>query len=227
MKMAVLGTGMVGRAHAERLNELGHEVVMGTQNVEETLKKSEPDALEGEFHVNWQEQHSDINLAIFADAARDAEIIIEALNGQIAVEVLKSIEPELAGKVLIDISNPLVFSDDTPPTLFVCNTDSLGEQIQRALPSVKVVKSLNTISAELQVHPKKLAHGNHVVFMSGNDSEAKIVASDLLKGYDWEHIVDLGDITTSRGAEMMMPMWLQLMKVEGTYRFNYQIVKDK
>jgi predicted dinucleotide-binding enzyme len=226
MKIAVLGTGMVGRAHVGRLSELGHDVVMGTQDVEATLNKSEPDPMGGDFFVTWHEKHPDIKLATFADAAKESELIIGALNGQVTLKLLKAIEPNLSNKVLIDISNPLDFSKGMPPSLFACNTDSLGEQIQRALPQVKVVKSLNTISADIQVCPKNLAKGNHVVFMSGNHADAKAIVSDLLKSYGWQQIIDLGDIITSRGAEMMMPMWLQLMKTEGTSRFNYQIIKD-
>ena len=139
--------------------------------------------------------------------------------------MLKTLEVHLDGKILIDISNPLDFSKGMPPSLFVCNTDSLGERIQNALPKTKVVKTLNTTNAYLQVNPQQLAKGDHHIFVSGNDLGAKTKVIDILKNwYGWKNIIDLGDITTSRGAEMLLPIWLRLFGSLQNPMFNFKVV---
>ncbi len=224
MKVAVLGTGMVGRAHAAKLAELNHDVTLGTNDVTKTMAETNSDQMGNPPFSTWQKEHPKIKLANFADAVKDAEMIIEALHGAIAVEVLKTLENNLIDKVLIDIANPLDFSKGMPPSLFVSNTDSLGEQIQKALPKTKVVKTFNTMNAMLQVNPHQLANGEHHIFVSGNDIDAKTKVKELLKSYNWKHIIDLGDITTARGTEMMMPFWLRLWGSLKTPMFNYKIV---
>ena len=215
MKVSVFGTGMVGLAHAEKLFELGHEVVVGTNDVEKTIKEN----------GGWFKEHSKVQLLTFPEAADYGEIIFEALRGSGAVKVLKPLANKLAGKILIDISNPLDFSKGMPPSLFVTNTDSLGEQIQNALPKTKVVKSFNTMNASLQVNPNLLAKGDHQIFISGNDVEAKSKVVEILKSYGWKNILDLGDITASRATESLMLVWLRLMDVLKTPMFNYKIIK--
>lgn len=226
MKVSVLGTGMVGRAHATKLLAMGHDVVIGTNDVTKTMAATKPDAMGNPPFSVWYKDHGKIRLATFADAAIHGEIVIEALHGEIAVEVLKKIESELADKILIDISNPLDFSKGMPPSLFVSNTDSLGEQVQNALPRVKVVKTFNTMTAPLQVNPTMLKDGDHHIFVSGNDSSAKMKVTNLLKSYGWKNIIDLGDITTARGTEMLMPFWLRLWGTLKTPMFNYKIVQN-
>lgn len=226
MNIAVLGTGMVGRAQAAKLAELGHTVVMGTNNVERKMAEDKEDSMGNPPFKVWHKDHGSIKLVSFVEAAKHGEIVIEALHGDAAVGVLKTVESELAGKVLIDIANPLDFSKGMPPFLFVNNTDSLGEQIQRALPQTKVVKSFNTLNAILQVNPHLLAGGDHDIFLSGNDAKAKTVVIEILKSYGWKNIHDLGNITTARGTEMLMPLWLQLFGSFKTPMFNYKIVKE-
>lgn len=224
MIVAVLGTGMVGRAHAAKLVELGHDVKVGTNYVAKTLAETKPDQMGNPPYQVWQKDNPVVKLASFADAVNNADLVLEALHGAIAVEVLKTLESAIAGKVLIDIANPLDFSKGMPPTLSVSNTDSLGEQIQKALPETKVVKTFNTMNALLQVNPKLLADGDHHIFVSGNDEDAKSKVTELLKSYGWKHIIDLGDITTARGTEMMMPVWLRLWGSLKTPMFNYKII---
>jgi predicted dinucleotide-binding enzyme len=132
----------------------------------------------------------------------------------------------LAGKILIDVSNPLDFSKGFPPTLTVCNTDSVGEQIQKAFPKTKVVKALNTMTAALMVDPAKVAGGDHHVFVSGNDTEAKLRVADLLKTwFGWKNVIDVGDITTARGVEMILPLWVRLYSALGSPMFNFKIAR--
>lgn len=224
MKIAVLGTGVVGRAHAVRLSELGHDVVMGTRDVEKKLAEDKPDQMGNPPFSTWQKKHTSVKLVAFPDAVAQAEMIFEALHGQIAIETLTILEKHLQGKVLVDISNPLDFSKGMPPTLFVCNTDSLGEQIQKILPETKVVKAFNTTNAMLQVNPLQLDEGDHHLFICGNDEGAKKQVADIAKSYGWKNIIDLGDISNARGMEIMLPMWLRIWNALQNPMFNFKVV---
>ena len=173
MKIAVLGTGVVGQTLAGKLAELGHQVSMGTRNVVDALAKTAPDNFGRPPLSEWVKQNQKVTVAAFSDAAKNAEIIIVATNGLATIDALELAGKEnLAGKVIVDVSNPLDFSKGFPPSLFVCNTDSLAEQIQRKFPDSRVVKSLNTMTASIMVNPS-LVPGDHTVFLSGNDDEAK------------------------------------------------------
>ncbi len=166
-----------------------------------------------------------IQPATFAAAAAGAEVVVNATNGASSIDVLAlGGADNLAGKVLLDVANPLDFSAGLPPTLFVKDTDSLGEQIQRTFPEARVVKSLNTLNADLMVNPEKLPEGSSV-FVSGNDEGAKAAVTVLLKEYGHSDIIDLGDITTARGTEMLLPVWLRLYGALGTPEFNFKIVR--
>jgi hypothetical protein len=131
----------------------------------------------------------------------------------------------LAGKILLDVSNPLDFSKGMPPTLTISNTDSLGEAIQRQLPDVRVVKTLNTMNCRIMVDAARVP-GEHDVFVAGNDPEARAqVARWLKEWFGWKAPVDLGDITASRGLEMWLPLWLRIMGSVKTPDFNVKIVR--
>ncbi len=127
--------------------------------------------------------------------------------------------------MLIDIANPLDFSHGMPPSLSVCNTDSLGEHIQRAFPRARVVKTLNTVNANVMVAPKELAGGDHTMFVCGNDAEAKRTVTGLLGEFGWTDIVDLGDITAARATEMYLPLWLRLFGAAGSPTFSIKVVR--
>ena len=226
MNIGILGTGVVGRAHAAKLAALGHDVVIGTRDTARTLAQDSAGRHGQCTFQRLARRAPRVKLAAFAEAAAHGEIVINAIHGAAAVETLKPLERALDGKVLIDITNPLDFSKGMPPSLFVSNTDSLGEQIQRALPKTKVVKTLNTMNAMLQVDARRLAGGDHHVFLSGNDAPAKARVTALLgEWYGWENVIDLGDITTARGAEMILPLWVRLWGVLQTPFFNFKIVK--
>ena len=226
MRFGVIGTGVVGKTIAARLAGLGHEVMVGTREPAETLSREEPDRYGNPPFSAWQEEHPEVNLGTFAEAAAHAETVINATAGTVSLEALEQAgEDNLSGKVLIDISNPLDFSKGMPPTLSVSNTDSLGEQIQRAFPEVKVVKTLHTMNAQLMVDPSQLAQGDHSVFVGGDDPEAKAAVTDLLRSFGWSDIIDLGDITTARGTEMMLPVWVRLFGALQKPIFNFKIVR--
>ena len=225
MKIAVLGTGMVGQAIAARLSGQGHDVTIGTRDPQATLARTGPDGMGNPPFSAWAEDHAQVNLATLSEAAAGAELVVNATNGSGAMPALEQAGAEnLAGKVLVDISNPLDFSKGFPPTLFVKDSDSLGEQIQRAFPETRVVKTLNTLNANLMVNPKELG-AESSVFVSGDDEAAKATVTELLHSFGHTDVIDLGNITTARGTEMLLPVWLRLMGALGTAAFNFKIVR--
>ncbi len=216
MKIAVLGTGMVGTTIGSKLVSLGHEVRLGAR--EATNEKA----------AAWA--HAGGPLAshgTFADAAAFGELVFHCAKGTAALEVLQAAGADnLRGKVLIDTSNPLDFSRGMPPTLTVSNTDSLGEQLQRAFPETHVVKALNTVNCELMVNPQRLADGDHDLFICGNDAHAKSRATEVLRGwFGWKNVVDLGDITNSRGTEAYLLLWVRLWGALKIVDFNVKVVR--
>jgi 8-hydroxy-5-deazaflavin:NADPH oxidoreductase len=226
MNVAVLGTGTVGQALAGKFAELGHQVTIGTRDVAATAARTDPDAMGNPPYSVWAASHAAVRLATFADAAADADLIVNATSGHVSISALQAAGREnLAAKVLMDVANPLDFSAGFPPTLFVKDTDSLGEQIQGTFPQLKVVKTLNTMTAALMTDPRQLADGDHSVFVCGNDANAKKVVSAILESFGHADIIDLGDITAARGTEMYLPIWLRLMGTIGTPIFNVKVVR--
>jgi hypothetical protein len=226
MKIAVFGTGVVGQVISEKLTELGHEVMIGTRNVESTLARSAPDNFGRPPFKEWQKRFSGIRLGTYTEAAKFGEFIVNATNGTGTMTALEQAgKSNLANKVMLDISNPLDFSKGMPPTLFICNTDSLGEQIQRTYPETLVVKSLNTMNAYVMVNPGLLPEDHHV-FLSGNDDEAKARVKEVLHAFGWkeQNMIDMGDISTARGTEQLLPIWVRLWGTLKNPMFNFKIV---
>ncbi len=218
MRLGVLGTGMVGETIGTKLVQIGHEVRMGSRTADNEKAVA---------WVNKNYAHAAlVSHGTFADAAAFGVIVFNCTSGKASLDALRLAGAEnLKGKVLIDIANALDFSRGMPPSLLVCNTDSLGEQIQRAFPDVKVVKTLNTMNCNMMVNPS-LVKDDHDVFVSGNDAEAKATVTALLKeGFGWKNVIDLGDITTARGTEMLLPLWVNLRGVLQTAQFNFKIAK--
>lgn len=215
VRIGVLGTGMVGRTLAGSLVALGHEVMMGSRqagnaNAVAWAAQAGPSAREGSF----------------ADAAGFGMIVVNATAGAASLGALAAAGADaLAGKVLLDVANPLDHAPGATGVLTVCNTDSLGEQIQRAFPDTRVVKALNTMSAEVMVKPR-LVPGSHNVFLCGEDAEAKVEVAGLLEAFGWPaaDIVDLGGISAARGTEMYLALWLGLWGVAGTGRLNVRLI---
>jgi predicted dinucleotide-binding enzyme len=225
MKIAVLGTGMVGQALAGRLASLGHDTTVGTRDPAATMARTQPDAMGNPPYAAWSAEHPAVSLATFADAASRAELVVHAGNGEGALDLLRQAgSANLAGKVLMDVAQPLDFSAGFPPTMFVCNTDSLGEQIQREFPEARVVKTLNTMNASVMVDPASLG-SESTVFVSGDDADAKTAVTSLLEGFGHTDVIDLGDISTARGSEMLIVAWLRLMGSLGTVQFNWKVVR--
>jgi predicted dinucleotide-binding enzyme len=216
MRIGVLGTGSVGQTLAGKLVELGHEVRMGSREAG------------NERAVDWAGAAGDrASEGDFADAAGFAELVVNATAGSASIEALRSAGPTaLAGKVLLDVANPLDFSKGMPPTLTVSNDDSLGEQIQREFPDALVVKSLNTVNAAVMVDPGSLPEP-HTMFVCGDDEAAKAEVLELLEGFGWPRadVLDLGDISAARGMEMYLPLWVRLYGATGTPALNIKVIR--
>lgn len=230
MRIAVLGTGIVGQTLASGLVGLGHDVMMGTRDVQEKLQEDGADRYGNPPVKDWIAANGSVKLVSFADAAEFGELVINATNGANSLNALDlATEENLAGKVIVDVSNPLDFSKGMPPFLIegLNNTNSLGEEIQKEFPDTKVVKTFNTMNCFLMVNPKSLAGGNHVNYISGNDNEAKAKVKKLLKEFGWkdENLLDLGDITAARAQESVLLVWLRIMQSLNSGEFNFQIVK--
>jgi predicted dinucleotide-binding enzyme len=201
MRIGVLGTGVVGTTIAGKLRELGHDVLIGSRTA-------------GEDAVP------------FADAAAHGELVFNCTNGNASLEALNAAGAEnFAGKVLVDVANPLDFSQGRPPLVGVSTGDSIGEQIQRAFPEAKVVKALNTVSANVMIDPG-LVPGEHDLFLCGNDDDAKARVAELLQSFGWpaERVLDLGDITAARAQELYVALWVRLVGVAGGATFNIHLV---
>ena len=200
MRVGILGAGMVGQNLAAKLRELGHAVAIGTRSPRE-------DAVS------------------YAEAAAAAELVINATGGLVSLDALAAAGAEnLAGKVLIDVSNPLDGSQGFPPRVAVGNDDSVAERIQLAYPETRVVKALNTVNTQVMVDPASVP-GNHVIFVCGDDADAKAEVVALLGTFGWpaDRIVDLGDITGARATEQYLVLWLRLLAQLGNARFNISL----
>ncbi|MBK8448647.1 MAG: NAD(P)-binding domain-containing protein [Saprospiraceae bacterium] len=216
MNIAVLGTGIVGETIGSKLIELGHTIKMGSRT--NTNEKG----------LAWvQKNGSQASLGTFAKAATFAEVIFNCTKRVEAVGILKSIDPNaLQNKILIDLTNPLDFSNGMPPSLSICNTNSLGEEIQQNFPELKVVKTLNTMWCGLMVNPSLIGDEAHVNFICGNDEDAKSWVKELLRSFGWKNnqLIDLDDISAARGTEMYLPLWLRIYGATKNGAFNIKII---
>lgn len=213
MHIGILGTGDVGQTIGTKLIQLGHEVCMGSRD------PANPKA------IAWAKQEGEhASFGNFSDAAKFGEIIFNCTLGSASLDALRQAgEENLDGKILIDTSNPLDYSQEIW-TLTVGNNDSLGEQIQRAYPRLKVVKSLNTVNCNVMVEPSKLIEKTDI-FVGGNDLDAKATVVKMLReGFGWKSVIDLGDIRTSRAVEAYVLFWQCLRNEINSARFNIRLV---
>jgi predicted dinucleotide-binding enzyme len=219
MRIAVLGSGMVGNAIATKLVQLGHQIMMGSRTANSDAGQAWLRSVGGKAQ-----------LGTFAEAAAFGEMVFDCTNGANSLAALRQAGPaNLRGKILVHVGNPLDTSKGMPPSLTVCNTDSLGEQVQREFPEVLVVKALNTVNCEIMIAPTRVP-GDHDLFICGNDAAAKReVANRFSEWFGWKpgNIIDLGDITNARGTEMFLALWVRLWGVLGTPHFNIHVVRGK
>jgi 8-hydroxy-5-deazaflavin:NADPH oxidoreductase len=227
MQIGILGTGPVGKALAAKLSFHGNSVMVGTRDVQATMARNDKDSFGNPPFRTWHEQNPTVKVGTLKEAAAFGSLVINVLSGTDALEGLRQAgAANLAGKILIDVSNPLDFSKGMPPSLTISNTDSLGEQIQREFPAARVVKTLNTVNAYLMIDPQQLAGGEHSIFVSGNDAGAKEEVTKFLKeGFGWKDVIDLGDISTARGSEMFLALWARLYGALNNPMFTIRVVR--
>lgn len=222
MRVGVLGTGSVGRAIGGKLAELGHDVMLGTRDVEALMRRP-AGPRDSESFAEWLEGTSGVAAGSFAEAAAHGEMLLNCTLGEGSLEALAAAGKHLEGKVLVDVSNPLVF-EEGGMKLFVPSGDSLAERIQREHPGAKVVKTLNTVNARVMTEPASLGGGDHTIFVCGDDEEAKASVVEILRAFGWEQILDLGDLSAARGMEAYLLLWIRLMGTLDTPALNVKIV---
>ena len=227
MQIGIFGTGIVGQTIAAALVSRGHGVMIGTRDPKATLERDTGNAFNKTTFREWQKANPKVKLGTFSEAARFGEVLVNATSGGGALPALQAAGADALGeKILLDVANPLDFSKGMPPSLTVCNTDSLGEQLQRAFPKLRVVKTLNTTNTQVMVNPAAVAGGDHTMFVCGNDADAKAKTTRwLAEWFGWRDVIDLGDISSSRGTEMLLPIWVRLMMSLGTPMFNFKIAR--
>jgi predicted dinucleotide-binding enzyme len=166
-----------------------------------------------------------VALGTFAEAAAHGEMLFNCTHGSGSLAAFEAAgSGNMGRKVMVDIANPLDFSRGFPPSLSVCNTDSLAEQLQRAFPELRVVKALNTMNANVMVNPAIIS-GEHVVFVCGNDPVARAQVTALLQSdFGWQRVMDLGGLQAARGLEMAVMLWLSVMAAKGSPMFNFNVV---
>jgi 8-hydroxy-5-deazaflavin:NADPH oxidoreductase len=201
-RVAVLGTGQVGRVLAGRLADVGHDVVVGSRTASDDART-------------------------FAEAAAHAEVVVNATGGIVSIDALTMAGADnLAGKPLLDLSNALDHAGGFPPEVRASQSDSNAERIQAAFPSARVVKWLNTMNNSVMADPRQLP-GPHTTFVAGDDADAKAVARGLLHDMGWtdDEIVDLGDLTAARALELYLVLWLRMAMALGGSGFNIHVVR--
>lgn len=215
-KIGILGTGVVGQTIGSKLIELGYSVKMGSRTAN------------NEKAASWVgKSGANSSAGTFEDAAKFGDIIFLCTKGDVTIDIVKLAKTEnFKGKTVIDISNPLDFSKGMPPSLIphLSNTNSLGEEVQKTIPEAHVVKTLNIVNCEVMVNAKK-SGGDPTMFVSGNNSESKAEVKSILNQFGWNDIIDLGDITTARGTEMLLPIWLRIWVATQNGYFAFKVVR--
>jgi hypothetical protein len=209
MQIAILGTSAVGPALGKAFTAAGHDVTIGTRDPVQTRAR---------------EQWAGVDLPLAAYRDLEADVFINATSGSGSLAALEAVGDALNGKVVIDTSNPLDHSQGFPPSLFVSNTDSLAEQLQRALPEVRLVKMFNTMANEVMVNPRGLSEDS-TIFVAGNDPDARQTAAALAADLGWADVFDLGDLTGARALEMFIPLWVRMYVHLGRPNFNIKVVR--
>ena len=223
MRIGIVGSGVVAQTLASKLVELGHDVAVGTRD---------PSKLDEKKHFastlrEWlQAVRNRARVVTFEEAASHGDMLVNATAGEVSIAALTRAGAASVGpKVLIDAANELDFSRGLPPRTLASQDNCLAERIQAAFPNLRVVKSLNTMSASVMTNPMALGEGKHTIFVSGNDGDAKARVTELLRSFGWSDVLDLGDISSARGPEMYMGMWIRLWGATGTGMINVKVVR--
>ncbi|WP_341677549.1 NAD(P)-binding domain-containing protein [Niveibacterium sp. SC-1] len=193
--VAILGNGVVGVALAKGFVARGNAVVFGTRDAQ------------GEKTQQALREVPGARASNYLAAAREADLAVIALPWDGLVQTLEPLGEALAGKLVIDASNPLEYSGGAPQ-LAIGHTDSAGERVQRLLPQARVVKTFNCVTASHMVDPQ-LPGGEPDMFIAGEDAAAKAEAAAWLKAFGWRSAIDLGGIAESRLLEALAMLWIR------------------
>lgn len=228
-KIAIIGTGNVAQTLASKFSGLGHNVMLGTRNVNDKLTNTAKDMYGNPPFSEWYAANKNMKIGTFSEAAAFGEIVLNATHGANSLDALRMAEAKnLKGKILIDVANPLDFTKGMPPGLLssLSNNNSLGEEIQKTFPDARVVKTFNTMWCGLMVNPGMVNGGDHNIFICGNNADAKNTVKDILKSFGWieKNIIDLGELSAARGTEMYLPIWVQIRGAINNGAFNIKIV---
>lgn len=223
MQIGIIGSGVVAQTLGSKLVGQGHDLVLGTRDP----NKLDDKKMFGATLREWKAKvEARARIATFKEAAAHGEIVINATSGTVSIEALKLAGADkIGGKILLDVANELDTSKGMPPAVLASQERCLAEKIQSAFPTLKVVKSLNTINALVMVDPRSVGGGDHTVFVSGNDAGAKAKVTELLRSFGWSDVLDLGDVSTARGPEMYMAMWIRLWGATGSGQLNVKVVR--
>ncbi len=212
MKIGIIGSGDVAQSLGKGLVNAGHQVMLGTRD---TAKKE---------LTAWRKKNDKKrSLGSTTEAASFGEIVILAVAWHAAEDILAQVRPELAGKVVIDVTNPLVFTEGEPPTLSIGHTISAGEIVQASLPDSHIIKTLNIVSHNHMVQPK-YAEGLPIMFVAGNNQSAKNATRDLLADLGWEDMLDIGGIEKSRLLEPMCLLWIEYGVARNTWDHAFAVL---
>ncbi len=224
MKVGILGTGTVGRSLAAGFAANGHDVMIGTRDVDALMARTEPDGMGAPPFAAWHADHGDVRVGPFAETGAHGELLVNATLGAASIDVLRAAGAgDIDARIVIDASNPLDFSSGSA-SLFVGIDDSLAERIQREFPAARVVKAWNTMTAALMIDPSQVAGGDHSIPICGDDADARREVAALLGDFGWRDVVDLGDLTGARAMETYVLLWLRLYTSVGTPMVNIKVV---
>lgn len=214
MKIGIIGSGDVAQSLSAGLVAAGHSVMIGTR---EQKRKS---------LLKWHKgQNKKIEIGSTTQAAAYGELAILAIAWHAADDVLTLIRPELAGKVIVDVTNPIVFNDEESPSLSVGHTMSGGEIVQQSLPDSHVVKTLNYISHANMVNPR-YDKGTPIMFVCGNNDSAKHQVRDLLLDLGWEDMLNIGTIEKSRLLEPLSLLWIEYGATRSTWNHAFAVLDE-
>lgn len=226
MRIGIIGSGVVAQTLGSKLIGLGHDLVLGTRDPNKLDDKKMFAATLREWKSQTEAGGQTAKIATFKQAAAHGQLLINATSGLVSLDALKLAAADSVGpKVLLDVANELDFSQGMPPRVLASQERCLAEKLQSAFPNLQVVKSLNTISAPVMVDPQALGGGDHTVFVSGNDAAAKETVVALLRSFGWTEVLDLGDLSSARGPEMYLAMWVRLYGATQTGQLNVKVVR--
>jgi len=213
MNVGILGSGDVARALGRGFLDRGDKVMLGSRSPEKLAA--------------WvTEMGRGAAGGSFEEAAAFGEVVVLASAGTAAEKAIKKAgKKNLEGKVVIDVTNPLVYHEDAPPTLAYGPEDSGGERVQAAIPDARVVKTLNIVNNRQMISPE-VEDGPPTMFVCGEDPGAKKEVAQVLESFGWKDVIDIGGIDASRELESLCVLWVRFGRLHGTWMHAFRLLRD-